>query len=451
MPQKKRSKPLYQRGDYRLDRRFGRENLIVTFYDRGKQRERSISAGTNNVEEGKAALDRIYLQNTHGAAICPTCGQHRTGTSSTYVTVAITDYLILKEDQTSAEAINARLAHIINFIATLPNADIRCTDIDESWIKRFRIWALEQPIVSPKGAFRQRSLSTVENSVLQLAAAINHAHARHDTPWPAAFKPIPATQVNRTPQYRADMTTLIKMFRYATSLGRRLPLLRFLRLSVATLARPDAVHEMSTTSERGQWNSERAVLMLNPKGRRQTKKIRAVIPVVHHVANELDVISGAYVEVANVKKSFASMATELNLPKDGEAGMKLIRRSMADLLRKRHVPIEEIEIMLGHRVIGSVSELYAPFDPSYCANAKAAISAICDEIWQAVPNAFYRNFTAQSCPVGDHRNRKNVKLQGVKMVGVARIELATPAMSTQCSTTELHAHTLARHAGRNCP
>jgi hypothetical protein len=27
------------------------------------------------------------------------------------------------------------------------------------------------------------------------------------------------------------------------------------------------------------------------------------------------------------------------------------------------------------------------------------------------------------------------------MVGVARIELATPAMSTQCSTTELYAHT----------
>jgi hypothetical protein len=33
------------------------------------------------------------------------------------------------------------------------------------------------------------------------------------------------------------------------------------------------------------------------------------------------------------------------------------------------------------------------------------------------------------------------------MVGVARIELATPAMSTQCSTTELHAHTLFGVAG----
>ncbi len=29
------------------------------------------------------------------------------------------------------------------------------------------------------------------------------------------------------------------------------------------------------------------------------------------------------------------------------------------------------------------------------------------------------------------------------MVGVARIELATPAMSTQCSTTELYAHAAA--------
>src|SRR5687767_9493896 len=34
---------------------------------------------------------------------------------------------------------------------------------------------------------------------------------------------------------------------------------------------------------------------------------------------------------------------------------------------------------------------------------------------------------------------KPLRFQG-KMVGVARIELATPAMSTQCSTTELHAH-----------
>jgi hypothetical protein len=408
MPQKKRSKPLYQRGDYRLDRRTDRNNLIVTFYDREKQRERSVSAGTNNVEAGKAALDRIYLQNTQGVTICPTCGQHRSGTTSIYVAAAIADYLIIKECQVSVDAINARLAHVVNFIATLPNANIRCTDVDEAWINRFRAWAFNQPIISPNGIKRQRSLSTVENSVLQLAAVINHAYSRHDTPWPAAFKPIPAAQVNRTPQYRADTATLIKMFRYATSCERRLPLLRFLRLSVATLARPDAVHEVSTAPERAQWNSEHGVLMLNPKGRRQTKKIRATVPVVHHIANEIETISGSYVPVKSVKKAFASMATELNLPKDGEAGLKLIRRSMANLLRKRKVPIEEIEIMLGHRVIDSVSELYAPFDPSYCANAKAAISAICDEVWSVVPNAFYPSFTA--LPIASENDTKTKNL-----------------------------------------
>ena len=36
--------------------------------------------------------------------------------------------------------------------------------------------------------------------------------------------------------------------------------------------------------------------------------------------------------------------------------------------------------------------------------------------------------------------RKTIGFTGFSMVGVARIELATPAMSTQCSTTELHAH-----------
>src|SRR3546814_16469501 len=40
--------------------------------------------------------------------------------------------------------------------------------------------------------------------------------------------------------------------------------------------------------------------------------------------------------------------------------------------------------------------------------------------------------------------------KGEKMVGVARIELATPAMSTQCSTTELHAHS-GRHVAAPWP
>ena len=41
---------------------------------------------------------------------------------------------------------------------------------------------------------------------------------------------------------------------------------------------------------------------------------------------------------------------------------------------------------------------------------------------------------------GYEKARQVPDLASFLMVGVARIELATPAMSTQCSTTELYAH-----------
>ena len=48
---------------------------------------------------------------------------------------------------------------------------------------------------------------------------------------------------------------------------------------------------------------------------------------------------------------------------------------------------------------------------------------------------------------GKQKPRKTVGFTGFSMVGVARIELATPAMSTQCSTTELHAHGSCANSG----
>ena len=49
---------------------------------------------------------------------------------------------------------------------------------------------------------------------------------------------------------------------------------------------------------------------------------------------------------------------------------------------------------------------------------------------------------------GRKKTRQPIGLAGFLMVGVARIELATPAMSTQCSTTELYAHSDAVMPGK---
>ena len=68
-------------------------------------------------------------------------------------------------------------------------------------------------------------------------------------------------------------------------------------------------------------------------------------------------------------------AEAIGLPKAGESGMKLIRRSMAKLLRNRIAKADWVEVglFLGHRKLDSVSDIYAPFDPSHCAVARQEI------------------------------------------------------------------------------
>jgi len=408
MPRRAKAKGLYQRGPYWLDwdrRRDGSlrsPNLAIFHYDPGAGRIRSVSAGTADVDGGKLALDRLYLQNTHGDAICPTCGQRRVGGAGYLVTAAIADYHAgIGSERESAKAIAARLNHVVNYIASLPSAVITCEQIDGPWIERFRAWAAKQPIVSPSGKKRTRSLGTIENSVLQLAAAINAAHRRGDASRPAQFRAIPVKSLANTPHRRLTIEQLAAAFRYASDPAypiKRRGLLRFLQISVATAARPDAAHDVSTDPKRGQWNSDARVLALNPKGRRQTKKYRATVIVPWQVARLLDQATpGFFVPAKSVRSAWDSMCDDLDWPKDGENGTKLIRRSIAQLLRDpaRAVPTEQLELQLGHRRLDSVTDLYAAFDPAYLRAATAALEAIIDEIEALVPGAFHRNDTGK--------------------------------------------------------
>jgi hypothetical protein len=75
---------------------------------------------------------------------------------------------------------------------------------------------------------------------------------------------------------------------YAKKVAGRELLLRFLQISVAIWARPDAAHDVSVDPKRGQWNSAARVLNLNPRGRVQTRKHRPIVPVARQMAALLD-------------------------------------------------------------------------------------------------------------------------------------------------------------------
>jgi hypothetical protein len=403
---------LYSRGKYRLfldrkaDGSLRSPFYQIGWYDPAAGRNRSRSTGTTDLQQAENELDALYLQKERGQAVCSTCGQPLRAGARHLLTTAIADYIVAREGRPSISSIKPRLGHVTAYLEDTDRLATACEDVDEDWIEGFREWALEVPIVSPKGQERERSPGTVEASVRQLAAAINFAHGRKDTIFPAAFAAKQPEEVSRTPAYRADVKTLAAMFRYCVEpdqkpdegawvvdmrRSQREQLHRFLQISVATWARPDAAHDISTARDRDQWHSNARALNLNPRGRPQTKKHRPIVPIGSRMAARLDAESGYYVSVDSVRRAFEAMQSALNLPGDGESGLKLIRRSMAHLARQKLGERDWVEgqIMLGHRKT-STSDTYAPFEVGYLARALEVTNEIIDEIEKLCPGAFGR-------------------------------------------------------------
>ncbi len=134
-------------------------------------------------------------------------------------------------------------------------------------------------------------------------------------------------------------------------------------------------------------------LLSDLRGRLQTKKHRAIIRCPEKLQPWLDVTNGQFVRndreaVTSIRSAWDSMRTELKLPAGVGGGSKCIRRSMATLLRARGCPPPVLELQLGHRVLRSTTELYAPDSPDYLAESLKIIEAIMDEIEALVPSAF---------------------------------------------------------------
>lgn len=396
MPRTKRQKPLYQRGPFALYPREGR-NLEIVWYDETAKRERSASAGTGDVEQGRLALDRKYLK-AEGAHFCPRCGQQTDGEAAMLLLSAITDYMLKNEDQEGyIRSTKPRLAKVIEYVAATDPA-VTVPTINEKWIEGFRAWLMGRPVIRA-GQQRDRSLGGVEGSVLQLAAVINATGQK------AKFKARSVKALAKSPIYRADIDMLAAMFRFCLYpepkpkqrwsdkvavkiVESRINLLRYLRAAVSTWARPDAIYDLRAN---GQWHSAPGVLNLNQPNRTQTKKHRPTIPVARQFRPWLDEAMGRdnYLPVATIHHGWEAMRRDLGLPGDGEAGIKLIRRSVSTLCRRIIGEANWVqgEMMLGHQK-ATISDIYAIRDPANLGLALAATEQVIDEIEARVPGAF---------------------------------------------------------------
>ncbi|WP_137680545.1 phage integrase SAM-like domain-containing protein [Aurantiacibacter suaedae] len=403
-------KKIYERGDYYLafdtnqNGTLRSKNLYIFYYDREERRSRSYSTCTSDIQLAKEELDRFYEEREKSHKFCPTCGQAFSGELPPLVATAIAEYL----EKTDYEAANARLGHVLAFLEDEGLEDARCDEINDAWIKKFRKWAAGVDIVSPTGKKRKRSPTTIAASVSMLRTAINRAFENRKLLHRAVIKVKKSEIEGKTPWFRASEGQIIAMFRYALVLDapedaslkqiakwkrERKNLLSYLRLGVATWARPDALMDFSTSSDAEQWNSQNGYINLNPAGREQSDKYRPLIRAPRQIVPLLNANEGKWVKVASIRTAFRQMTKTLEFPSErGQSGVKLIRRSVSNLLRPRLEKAGSWQtqgpLMLGH-VRKKESDKYAtPYHEDYLGDVLRLTEELIDCIEASAPGAF---------------------------------------------------------------
>ncbi|UAJ10043.1 tyrosine-type recombinase/integrase [Glacieibacterium megasporae] len=421
---------VYQRGGYWLDLDRGAggkpnsRNWYIFWYDSSTGHQRRTSTRTSDVRLACSKLDEHYL-----AVHKPTVADQ----DHYAVPSALADYWQEHgSKQASSEAIKARLKLLTRFLDVQVHTGrlvdpILPDDIDESVLGRFRSWAQIDPIVARKkdddgnwidGASRTRSASTAEESIIALKAALNHAVGKRRIRYAPALKHKTRDQVTPARSYRLSVEGIGELLDFtmrgsgksAGHPARLMPLRRYLIGAICTLGRPDAILDMSVSPKRGQWMQDAHCFALNPEGRLQTNKVRPVIPVVGALEawltasdewlvcretsssdedQQIEVVE--QIRVASVRSAWDSAREALGIP-DGW-GPKLIRHSMSTILATRRVDLVELEMALGHRVLGKTSSRYVIFDPRYLGTIRSGLEDVVGDLAKRSGNALHPKLT----------------------------------------------------------
>jgi integrase len=197
------------------------------------------------------------------------------------------------------------------------------------------------------------------------------------------------------------------LFAYAYASEDRKHLQNYLLIAFTTLARPEAIIDISVAAERGQVEWDYRLLHLNPEGRQQTKKHRPsipindyLLPVIQECHNEYLVHkadpentpkhSGFLVQyrgkpIASIRQTWNRAKKALGWPMGGSIGRdwdaKMIRHTMSKWLRAQGAPWPEIEGQMGHR-IDSQTAAYAEYEPDYLGRVQAEITRYMSQIFE---------------------------------------------------------------------
>jgi integrase len=234
--------------------------------------------------------------------------------------------------------------------------------------------------------------------------------------------------------YRLSKDEMSKLLAIAAK--RQPSIFMFCMIALNTLARPEAVLDLAPA----QVDLEARIIKLNPHGRKQTKKFRPEVPITNTLLPLLQSRSvKRFVHKVDgepyttpIKTSFRRLITEAGLSK--EITPYSLRHTMAVEMRRRGVPLWELQGYMGHKA-GGITETYAKFGPDYLSQGSRAIDAYFADLGamfaDGAPWSLF-NVACHDVPapkvVDFNLADKLLNFNG-KMVGGTGIEPVTPTMS----------------------
>ena len=245
----------------------------------------------------------------------------------------------------------------------------------EAWVAAKPYWGGLRPIAVDEAAslaypaWRNRSANTHRQELSLVRTALNWAVAnKHlDTAPKITLPPMPETSVGHL--------TKEEFRSFLLGCGARHVKL-FAMLAVTTGGRKSAILQ----AKWGQVDFGRALLQLNPEGRKQNSKYRATVPLNDLIMPALraakeTALSSYIIEyngkpLLDIKKGIAAASRRSGIT----AHPHMFRHSAAVWMAEDRVPMAEIASFLGHRDMNVTSRIYAKFHPDYLREAAKSLT-----------------------------------------------------------------------------
>lgn len=344
----------YQVGDYWLSQRENSRAWYRMWFDPDTRQTRRASLGTTDFQEAKQKLNEWFVLN-----------QRPQNAGTDRITLAQTLHTYWHDHG--------------QHIASAESARISC----QYWTEYFRDATIAEitPLRVQEGfhrwlAGKGLSPGTVSRVLSVGRAAINRAWKNGEI----ASVPFIGDVSRDGADPRGRPLNMDEMSALLTVMETR-HLLKFALLMIGTVARPDAVRDLT----KAQCDFEHGLIHLNPPGRKQTKKHRPTVKMPQTLRPVLEGSDDGHLiqyhgqHVDSIKGAWRRARARAGL--DDQVNPYSVRHTMARWLRKEGVPAWEVSAQLGHKQPGmSTTEIYAPFDPAYLSNAMRAIDAYFDAL-----------------------------------------------------------------------